>query len=102
LFNSYNQLIEGAQAIENLKGDLRLTSERLSCSVEIILTLLRIKFKLNQEEFDILRSHLSPKIDDVSEHGWEEMTNTAMTNLLKTCLAKTGKQNLTNISSQIK
>jgi hypothetical protein len=34
--------------------------------------------------------HLSPHIDDLNEHGWEEITNISMTNLLKTCLAKTG------------
>ena len=46
--------------------------------------------------------HLSPTIDDESEHGWQEVTNAAMTSLLKTCLAKGGKSAATNVSSQIK
>lgn len=59
------------------------------------------------EEYHLLRVHLSPHIDDSNEHGWEELTNTAMSHLLKTCLSKgTGGGNkgagATNINSQIK
>lgn len=43
--------------------------------------------------------HMSPAIDDESEHGWEEVTNAAMTSLLKTCLAKGGKNAATNVNS---
>lgn len=43
--------------------------------------------------------HLSPYIDDESEHGWEETTNASMTHLLKTCLAKGGKSGATNVSN---
>lgn len=46
---------------------------------------------MTQEEYDVLRMHLSPFVDDESEHGWEDVTNAAMTNLLKTCLSKGGK-----------
>lgn len=34
--------------------------------------------------------HISPIIDDNNEHGWEEITNASMVNLLKTCLSKGG------------
>jgi len=55
---------------------------------------------MNEEEYEILRMHLSPHVDDESEHGWEDVTNASMTNLLKTCLAKTGKQaNVAQVSS---
>jgi Bardet-Biedl syndrome 9 protein len=54
---------------------------------------------MNSEEYDILRMHLSPSIDDDSEHGWEDVTNAAMTSLLKTCLSKGGKNAATNVSS---
>ena len=68
--------------------------------MEIILLLLKIRFKMNEEEYEILRMHLSPHVDDESEHGWEDVTNASMTNLLKTCLAKTGKQaNVAQVSS---
>ena len=46
---------------------------------------------MTEEEYSVLRMHLSPNIDDDNEHGWEEITNAAMTSLLKTCLSKGGQ-----------
>jgi len=62
---------------------------------------------MSEEEYDVLRMHLSPHIDDESEHGWEEITNANMTHLLKTCLTKgaaSGKASAaaSTVSSQIK
>ena len=63
----------------------------LEANLELILLLLRYKFKLDEEQFAILRAHLTPKINDDSEHGWEELVYASMTNLLRTCLAKSAK-----------
>ena len=57
---------------------------------------------MSDESYDILRMHLSPHVDDESEHGWEEITNAGMTHLLKTCLSKGGKSGATNVNNQIK
>ena len=46
---------------------------------------------MTEEEYEVLKMHLSPHVDDESEHGWEDVTNAGMTSLLKTCLAKGGK-----------
>jgi Bardet-Biedl syndrome 9 protein len=56
------------------------------------------------EEYELLKSHLSPHIDDDSENGWEEITNAAMTSLLKGCLSKgsSGGINSQSVSSVIK
>ena len=43
---------------------------------------------MTEEEYQLLRMHLNPQIDDENEHGWEETTNAVMTSLLKTCLSK--------------
>ena len=45
---------------------------------------------MSTEEYDIMKAHLSPYVDDESEHGWEEIANAGMTSLLKTCLSKSG------------
>lgn len=88
--------------IEDLQKALKVIACKLSASVEIILLLLKIRFKMTEEEHNILRMHLSPHVDDESEHGWEEITNTGMTSLLKTSLAKGGKSAATSVNSQIK
>ncbi len=46
--------------------------------------------------------HLSPYVDDESEHGWEDVTYTSMSSLLKTCLSKGGKSGAAQVTNQIK
>jgi Bardet-Biedl syndrome 9 protein len=86
------QIIDTASQIETLQLSQRKVSQKLSASVEIILLLLKVRFKLTEEEYEAFRMNLSPYVaDDDCEQGWEDVTNAAMTNLLKTCLAKGGK-----------
>ena len=68
----------------------------------MILLLCRIRFKMSDEEYGILRMHLSPYVDDENEHGWEETVNTSMTYLLKNCLGKGGKPQNAHIGGQVK
>lgn len=91
LNHTYNQIIEISNHIDELKKNLKIVSSKLSCAVEMILLLLKIRFKMTDEEYQVLRMHLSPNIDDENEHGWEEITNAGMTSLLKTCLSKAGQ-----------
>eukprot|EP00347_Sterkiella_histriomuscorum_P008020 403346677 len=107
LNHTYTQIIDTASQIEQLQLTLKSVSLKLSAAVEIILLLLKVRFRLTEEEYEAFRMHLSPYIDDESEQGWEDITNAAMTNLLKTCLAKGGKagganSNLQQASNQIK
>lgn len=90
LNHTYVQLIETAKSIEDLKSQQRQVSVRLSSAVEIILLLLKVRFKLTDEEYEAFRVHLSPYVDDEGEQGWEDVTSASMTNLLKTCLSKPG------------
>lgn len=55
-----------------------------------------MRFKLTDEDYEAFKMHLSPYVDDESEQGWEDITNAAMTNLLKTCLAKGGSKGQAN------
>lgn len=43
-------------------------------------------------EYTLLRAFLSPEVHDGGEAGWEEHTEAAMTQLLRTCLAKNAKE----------
>lgn len=76
--------------MKQLQNNLKSVGNKLSASIELILVIMKMRFKLTDQEFDILRSHFTPHIDDNSEHGWEELTNAAMSHLLKTCLSKSG------------
>lgn len=88
---TYSQLLNLSTQMEETQAEIKLAANRLSCSVSLILLLMSHRFELNNEAFGILRAHLSPTVDDNLEQGWEEITDAAMTHLLRTTLAKTAK-----------
>jgi Bardet-Biedl syndrome 9 protein len=76
--------------IQDIKSSLKLIGYRLSSAIELILLIMKLRFKQTQEEYDTLRLYLSPHIDEDNEHGWEELANASITHLLKTSLSKSG------------
>ena len=65
-------------------------------SLTLIITYFRIlliscKLNLGERAQEILKSHLSTKVVDNDVQGWEECVDAAMTQLLRTVLAKSSK-----------
>jgi Bardet-Biedl syndrome 9 protein len=89
LHGTYEQLIQLSHAMEEVDLKLSMASNRLSCCVHLILMLIKYRFNLDDASGNTLASYLSPIINDHGEQGWEEATDSAMTELLRTLLAKT-------------
>lgn len=77
--------------MERCQANLKASANNLSCATHLLLLLMRYRFNLDDNDFDVLRAHLSATVDDNSEQGWEECTDAAMTHLLRTSLAKSAK-----------
>ena len=77
--------------VERCQVALKAAANNLSCATHLLLLLMRYRFDLDADNFDVLQAHLSPTVDDNSEQGWEECTDAAMTHLLRTSLAKSAK-----------
>ena len=95
LNHTYMQIIEAATQTEALKDQLALSSLKLSQGIDIILSMLRVRFKIDEEEFDLLRSHFTPDastiIDlDATENSWEDVANASLGYLLKNGFGKGG------------
>lgn len=95
LHGTYNQLIDIGHQVERVQADLIEASNRLSCATHLLLLLMRFRFGLDDNNFEVLQAHLSPVVQDTQEQGWEEMTDSAMTHLLRTTLAKSQKETAT-------
>lgn len=59
------------------------------------MKLLQIRFKLDQDEYDILKAHFNTDANtitdlDNSENCWEDVTNASLNYLLKNSLGKGG------------
>ena len=54
---------------------------------------MRLSSGLSDEEIAKVKSALTPNVHDFQDQGWEETTDAALTFLLRTSLAKVGKEN---------
>lgn len=92
LHGTYEQLIALSHRMEDTEARLALAANRLSCCVSLILMLITFRFRLDDSSARVLQSYLSPVVNEsaggAAEQGWEERTDCAMTELLRTLLAK--------------
>ena len=88
---TFNQLVDLGNHIEKLQRELLLAGDRLSSSTHLLLLLMRFRFNMDDNNFNVLQSHLTPVVNDCPEQGWEESVDAAMTHLLRTALAKNAK-----------
>tara|TARA_B110000285_G_C15041413_1_gene572011 strand:- start:202 stop:555 length:354 start_codon:yes stop_codon:yes gene_type:complete len=91
LNHTYDQIIEMAMKIEKHKIETKKLAQKLACSLEVVLLLLRIKARLPKDQFVILRHFIPSNIDSESETGWEESTLASVQHLLKSGLNKASK-----------
>lgn len=93
LHGTYDQLITLSHRMDDVEAKLRVAANRLACCVHLILMLIKFRFHLDDENARLLQAYLSPVVSEQSgsgavEQGWEERTDCAMTELLRTLLAK--------------
>ncbi len=102
LEGTYRQIAAAADAAEECRAELESSSCNLSCITGLLLLLSRLSTGASEEDAAMLASALSPVIqegaaglgeDGVGGHGWEETTDAALTFLLRTSLAKAGREN---------
>mmetsp|Transcript_15350 Transcript_15350/g.25946 ORF Transcript_15350/g.25946 Transcript_15350/m.25946 type:complete len:291 (+) Transcript_15350:1829-2701(+) len=86
LNHTYDQIIESALQIEKLRKEKVLVAQILSNTVEVMLMLLRVKARIAQDQFEILRQYFSPNVDDESQTGWEEQTLSSLLHLQRSFL----------------
>eukprot|EP01137_Pigoraptor_chileana_P002843 Opistho-2@42251 len=92
LADAYKTIMDAADSEIECKRKLASLGNRLSCGTRLILALVRIQCNLDDAQFQILESALSPFVSDVCQQGWEERTDAAVSLLLQTCLARTPKE----------
>merc|ERR1711865_70021 len=88
---TFEQTVQLTEAIEDVERALKTVSCHLSAATELVLLLIRFRFELDDENFRILRLHLSPEVCDTIEQGWEEQVDASLIHLLRTSLARNAK-----------
>ncbi|XP_071490439.1 protein PTHB1-like [Diadema antillarum] len=96
LEGTYRQILKLAEGVDENQKALVRCSMGLSCATSIITALLTLMHGLSETEREILEMSLSSQVQCDGEQGWEETVDASVTNLLRTCLAKTAKDQAIN------
>jgi Bardet-Biedl syndrome 9 protein len=89
---TFEQTVQLTEAIGEVEGAIRTVQCHLSAATELVLLLVKFRFDLDEENFRVLRLHLSPDILDSPEQGWEEQVDASLAHLLRTSLARNAKE----------
>lgn len=96
LEGTYRQLIHLAETIQENDLALEVASNSLSCATNLLNFILKIWTNMSEEEYDVLRSSITPLVVDTLDTGWEETVDASVTHLLRTTLAKSAKDQTLN------
>lgn len=91
LGHTFENTVQLTEAIDDVERALRTVSCHLAAATELVLLLIRFRFELDDENFRVLRLHLSPEMCDTVEQGWEEQVDASLIHLLRTSLARNAK-----------
>ncbi|XP_071822980.1 protein PTHB1-like isoform X3 [Apostichopus japonicus] len=96
LDGTYRQILKLAEGVDENQAALVRCSMGLSAATRLITTLIGVQHRLTSTESDILSASLTPDVHTDAEQGWEETVDASISHLLRTCLAKTSKDQMVN------
>lgn len=98
MLETYDSIIDLGDAMDAGSAAVAVAAKRLSGATQLMLQLIKWRFGMTPAEAAVMRGCLSPQVIDTPEIGWEEMTEAALTHLLRTCLAKSAKEQAVQVA----
>lgn len=98
LEGTYRQILALGDAVEQNQMAQVVAANNLSSGTYLLNLLIRLWTDMTEEEFKVQENAVSPVVSDSADQGWEEMTDAAVTHLLRTVLAKSVKDAAVNPS----
>ncbi|XP_066916421.1 protein PTHB1-like [Clytia hemisphaerica] len=92
LEGTYKQILAIGEENENCQLSLVHAGSALSSGTNLLNNLIKLNTGMGDEDFKVLEASLSPVVTDGLEQGWEETVNSNISYLLRTCLAKSTKE----------
>ena len=96
LDGTYRQMLALADASEENRRQQMAAATSLSCATHILNVLMKLWQDMSSQEFAVLEASITPVVEDSADQGWEERADAAITHLLRTCLAKSAKDQAVN------
>lgn len=98
LEGTFRQILALGDAVEQNQLAQAVAGNNLSSATYLLNFLVRLWTDMTDAEFKVLENSISPVVSDSTEQGWQEMTDAAVTHLLRTVLAKSAKDAAVNPS----
>eukprot|EP00118_Oscarella_pearsei_P013887 m.115130 g.115130 ORF g.115130 m.115130 type:complete len:899 (+) comp37533_c0_seq3:53-2749(+) len=92
LDGTYRQIVALGEANEANEVTIKERANALEAGTKLLLFLIGLWTDLSKEESELLESVLCPEVDFLGEQGWEETVDAAVSQILKTSLAKTVRE----------
>uniref|UniRef100_A0A0B7AJ40 PTHB1 N-terminal domain-containing protein n=2 Tax=Arion vulgaris TaxID=1028688 RepID=A0A0B7AJ40_9EUPU len=92
LEGTYRQILALTDAVNENWSAEQMTANNLSSGTSLLNLLLRLWADMTKEEVKVLDSTLSSVVNPSDDQGWEESVDAAITLLLRTVMAKSGKE----------
>ncbi|PNF32018.1 hypothetical protein B7P43_G06546 [Cryptotermes secundus] len=91
LKEAYQQILASTDEMEEIQQALLRSRCQLGCVTRLILLMMRLMNTVSEEDYSDLQAALPSTVYDAEEQGWEEVTDAALSHLLRTSLAKGSK-----------
>ena len=92
LKETYNSLLNTSSNMEKSLQYLQDLLHEIDCSSRLIVLLAKYRFNLDDANTGILFRYLCPVITDNVANAYEEILDSGLTHLLRTSLAKSGRE----------
>lgn len=93
---TYFQLVNLGNSIHQARGQQRQAAQALAGGVQLMVQLIALKHHLSPQEVNLLRSYITAEVHDEEDVGWEEITEVALADLLRTGLTRLAKEGPTS------
>ena len=81
------------EALDQALLEVKRSNSNLSCITSLLVFLIQLSTGMVGDEIAKVQSALTPIVQTNLDQGWQETTDAALTFLLRTSLAKAGKEN---------
>ncbi|KAJ9592377.1 hypothetical protein L9F63_015945, partial [Diploptera punctata] len=93
LKETYQQIVISADEVEEIQQALSRSRCQLTCVTRLILLMLKLMNTTSQEDYTNVEGALCCAVYDTENQGWEEVTDAALSYLLRSSLSKGSKTN---------
>ncbi|XP_065833993.1 protein PTHB1-like [Oscarella lobularis] len=99
LEGTYRQIMAVGEASEANDVFIKERANALAAGTKLLLHLMRLWINLSATDYQLLESLLCPEVDFLGEQGWEETVDAAVSQMLKTSLSKSAREQSVSFNS---